>query len=317
MTKFLHLVIAGVVGCGLGWTVSNLYGALLAAPAVTAVVEEPSPAVYPAYDVLLAFGDSITQLGGDPELGGYVARLADLYQRQMDVVNRGFAGFNSNAARGVVDRVFPVTQPAAAPGALEKRGRSTIWPSRDRNRPGPAAAMQLCILFFGANDAVEAPSKTHVPIDQYADNLRHFIALLRDPASRHYSPKTRILIVTPPAVSDRMARDTAKKLDIFHHVSSASTKLYAERAIAVAREASLPFVDLNSAIETKVKENVAEGRETGAYGGYERFLADGLHLTAGGYELLYKLIIDQIKANWPEILPGPPTRATVLKPPTK
>ncbi|KAJ2774760.1 isoamyl acetate-hydrolyzing esterase, partial [Coemansia nantahalensis] len=297
--KSLHLALAGIGGCALGWTIASLYGALWAPPAAVAV---PSTAGVPTFDVILAFGDSITQLGSDPQLGGYVARLADLYQRQMDVVNRGLSGYNSSLARSVVDQVFPVTQPMAAAGpALAKRGGSgSILPNRQSSLPGTAATVQLCILFFGANDAVDPPAPMHNPIDAYADNLRHFIGLLREPTSRHYSPKTRILIVTPPAVSDQMARETAKTMSVFRQVNSASTKRYAERAIAVAREAGVPYVDLNSAIEDKVKQLAAGA---GAYGGYERYLADGLHLTAGGYELVYDLIVAQIKAHWPEMLP--------------
>ncbi|KAJ1730856.1 isoamyl acetate-hydrolyzing esterase [Coemansia biformis] len=174
--------------------------------------------------------------------------------------------------------------------------------------------MQLCILFFGANDAVLPSSRLHNPIDSYAENLKYFIALLRDPSSKYYSPNTRIMIITPPAVSDAMTKESAKGQSVFKYVSRAATKQYADMAIVVAKEANIPFVDLNTAIDKKVEELVATIKDPGVYAGYDRFLADGLHLTARGYEVLYNLIIDTIRTNWPEIMPGPPLKATVLNP---
>ncbi|KAI8146833.1 hypothetical protein BJV82DRAFT_399049 [Fennellomyces sp. T-0311] len=44
------------------------------------------------YNQILLFGDSITQFSFDPELQGFGASLANIYQRKVDVVNRGFSG---------------------------------------------------------------------------------------------------------------------------------------------------------------------------------------------------------------------------------
>ncbi|KAJ2163285.1 hypothetical protein GGH15_004541, partial [Coemansia sp. RSA 562] len=63
--------------------------------------------VYPMYDVMLTIGDSITQFGGDPQNGGYVAYLSKQYQRQMDVLNRGFSGYNTTGARRIIHNILP------------------------------------------------------------------------------------------------------------------------------------------------------------------------------------------------------------------
>ena len=71
--------------------------------------------------VFVTFGDSITQRGFAP---GWSSQLADAYQRRVDVINRGYSGYNSRWAVQLLDRVFP-----------------------------PAAPPQLATVWFGANDA--------------------------------------------------------------------------------------------------------------------------------------------------------------------
>ena len=68
-------------------------------------------------DQIVLFGDSLTQMSWNPELGGIGARLTgtsipimtstlhfklynttDLYARKLDVLNRGFSGYNTDWA---------------------------------------------------------------------------------------------------------------------------------------------------------------------------------------------------------------------------
>jgi lysophospholipase L1-like esterase len=75
----------------------------------------------------LLFGDSITQRGFGA--GGWAGVLADTYQRRVDVINRGYSGFNTRLAVEILDDVLP----AAAAGTIG-----------------------LATVFFGANDAALA-----------------------------------------------------------------------------------------------------------------------------------------------------------------
>lgn len=81
------------------------------------------------------FGDSITQRSFGP--GGWAAALADTYTRRVDIVNRGYSGYNSRWALTLLDHVFPPTAAGAA-----------------------AADVRLATVFFGANDAalLDGPS---------------------------------------------------------------------------------------------------------------------------------------------------------------
>lgn len=66
----------------------------------------PEPLAYPQW---LMFGDSITQQSFAP--GGLGQALADDYQRRMDIVNRGYGGYNSLWGLEVVPHVcsFPAS----------------------------------------------------------------------------------------------------------------------------------------------------------------------------------------------------------------
>ncbi|KAJ2774954.1 isoamyl acetate-hydrolyzing esterase [Coemansia nantahalensis] len=297
------------------------YRILGAAPATALGTAGALTYHYPKYDVLLAFGDSLTQFGFNPARGGYLIHLAHHFERRMDVVGRGFAGYNTADARRVVDLVLPRTQQSASsanrgplgwlfpasrphrPTAPATAGTSgKLWPQGRHNTfPTQEGKLQLCILFFGANDARLEGEGGHLPLEQYGDNLRYFVSLLRDPGSAHYSPDTRILIITPPPIGDKMIeRITAQGAQ--PQARNSVTGTYADMAISVAREHGIPHVDLYSAINDAAKTAAAQDPH-GKLEGYDQFLVEGIHLREKGYKLLYDLIIQAIAANWPELAP--------------
>ena len=76
------------------------------------------------------FGDSITQKSFGP--GGWAAVLADAYQRRVDVINRGYSGYNTRWAAPLLNHLFPE----------EISGQ-----------------VELATVFFGANDSA-LPDRT-------------------------------------------------------------------------------------------------------------------------------------------------------------
>ena len=78
----------------------------------------------------ITFGDSITQRGFAP---GWSSLLADAYVRRVDVINRGYSGYNSRWALQLLDRVFPSPPAGASATAAPPARLATVW--------------------FGANDA--------------------------------------------------------------------------------------------------------------------------------------------------------------------
>ncbi|KAI9477618.1 isoamyl acetate-hydrolyzing esterase [Coemansia sp. RSA 989] len=302
---------------------------------------------YPTYDVLIAFGDSITQIGDDPDNSGYLTHLTRYYERQMDVLNRGFSGFNTSKARSVVHRVFPKTREMISDANSQpnwfkwfsktKRAytansyansKKSLWPTRSKNYPGTGRKLQLCIIAFGANDAQHKRYTGHNPISTYEADLRYFVWLLWSPESEYYSPNTRILFITPPATGNRMIQAKRRK-EYMPIVPNSQIKAYAEVVKKVATDVNTPYVDLYSAIESRVhsqKKRQAQlfdipdsnntfSARTGAaeYDGYDEFLVDGLHLNPAGNRLLFNLITATINQTWPELKPSKPIWATPPK----
>lgn len=126
--------------------------------------------------------------------------------------------------------------------------------------------MELLTIWFGANDAAPPPSPQHVPRDRYKANLVHLVNMVKSPTSAYYSPDTRIILITPPPVNTYQWATR-----VF-----AETKLYAEAVREVGAEVGVPVAD----VWTEIWE--AAGRDERAC---ERFLQDGLHLNAAGYEV--------------------------------
>ncbi|KAJ2615329.1 isoamyl acetate-hydrolyzing esterase [Coemansia sp. RSA 1365] len=262
-----------------------------------------TPVTYPMYDTLLAFGDSITQLGSDPHISGFVGNLAGYYSRRMDVLNRGFSGFNTKDALEIVDQVFPKT---ASPRRQTMSINSMIrWPHHNDTFPKAAKGPRLCLLAFGANDAALPFSQWHIPLNEFSDNLRQMVSLLHDPSSVYYSPDTRILFITPPPIGDRMWEEDSKLHRRKADRKNAVTKKYADAVITVAKELDLPYVDIWTAIESAVHNSTDSTPEAANSldDGYKKYLNDGLHLTDKGNELLFDLIVKEIHNNWPELNP--------------
>jgi len=112
--------------------------------------------------------------------------------------------------------------------------------------------------------------------------------------SPHYSPITRIILITPPPVNtyqredDLKSRDPPRLLDREFE----TTQKYAEAVVDVGKQEDLPVVDVWNAFYD------AAGRNERAL---DQFLEDGLHLNAAGCEIVYKALINTITNKYPEL----------------
>lgn len=102
--------------------------------------------------------------------------------------------------------------------------------------------------------------------------------MVRSPSSEYYSPKTRIMLISPPPVNtyqrgaELASRDPPRSCDREFGV----TKLYAEAVVNTAQEEGAAVADVWTAVWE------AAGKDERALSGY---LLDGLHLNAKGYEV--------------------------------
>lgn len=222
-------------------------------------------------DVILLFGDSITQGSWQPS--GLAQRLAYVYARKLDVINRGLSGYNSDWGLSVFKQIIA---PQHAPNIqyLPKIRLLTIW--------------------FGANDACIQPSPQHVPLDKFDSNIRELVTTVTSPSSPYYSPHTKVILLSPPPINTHQrgaelaARDPPQALDRSFEI----TKAYADKVSQIGSDLSIPVVDVWNALY-----NAAQREEKAL----SRFMDDGLHLNERGYEIVYDLLVNTIAVHYPQL----------------
>ncbi|GER38513.1 GDSL esterase/lipase At5g62930 [Striga asiatica] len=198
---------------------------------------------------IVLFGDSLTQRSF--ESGAWGAAIADIYSRKVDVVLRGYGGYNTKWALFLLHHIFPLVS-------------ST-----------PPIAVTI---FFGANDAALLSGtgrKQHVPIEEYKENLRKTVRHIKN-----LSKDTLVVLITPPPVDEQGRREFARSLygdkaSEVHDRTNEVTGKYANKCVDLANELGLPSVNLWS----KMQE--IDGWE-------KKFLSDGLHLTPEGNAVVFR-----------------------------
>ena len=225
---------------------------------------------------ILLLGDSITQMSSSPE-GGWGARLSDRYQRRLDVINRGFSGYNTSWLLEY---------------AATEDGRSDLF-----DHGGSGGVVKLVTVFFGANDAshAELNRRQHVPLDAYKANLKMIVGLVRE----NLGESTSVVLISPPPVChegrlrfqrERYGDKATGKLERTIELSGE----YARTAGVVARELGLPFLDL----WTRMQFDESSGEERGNWRG---FLSDGLHLSPEGNEFVADALLGLIDSEVPAL----------------
>ncbi|GAA6006372.1 SGNH/GDSL hydrolase family protein [Rhodotorula paludigena] len=220
-----------------------------------------------ALDRFVCFGDSLTELSwGENGLG---ASLAFLYQRRLDVLNRGLSGYNS-------DWALPCLKKWLSPKGSDE------------------PKTQLMTIWLGANDAVLPGEPQHVPLARYLANLRAIVALVRDPASAYHSPETSLVLVTPTPyhpegwLDERVRRGLPRT----HDRHPERTKEYADAVMHLGDELGVPVADAHTAVMDVVRE-VGEDR-------LGEFFTDGLHLNQNAYAAVVEEVKRVILSSYPE-----------------
>ncbi|XP_022142322.1 GDSL esterase/lipase At5g45920 isoform X2 [Momordica charantia] len=165
------------------------------------------------------FGDSITEFSFAD--GGWGAALAHHFSRRVDVVVRGYSGYNTRWALKVLERVFPEYCDGGGDGA-------------------PLAVT----VFFGANDACLPDGYgafQHVPLHEYKQNLNSIVSFFKKKW-----PATRILLITPPPIDEegRLLNPYIKNPSNEPERTNNAAGDYAKACIAVATECGVPVIDI-------------------------------------------------------------------------
>ncbi|KAG0166516.1 hypothetical protein DFQ28_007190 [Apophysomyces sp. BC1034] len=208
----------------------------------------------------------------NPALQGFGANLANAYQRKIDVINRGFSGYNTDWALPVFKQLLPTRQEQAQ----------------------QAASVRLITIFFGANDAALPISFQHVPLDRFKKNLNMLLDLVLSPDSRFYNPKARVMLITPPPLNEPQWQRRCEENGEALNRTAESARVYADAVREVGRDCEVVVVDL----WTKIMDRCELERRD-----LSDFLFDGLHLNGNGNQVLYDLLMETIGHEFPEIHP--------------
>ncbi|KAG9462599.1 isoamyl acetate-hydrolyzing esterase 1 homolog [Eleutherodactylus coqui] len=216
-----------------------------------------------SWPLVLLFGDSITQFAFDAN--GWGATLANKLVRKCDVVNRGLSGYNTRWAKHILPKLIPNSTHAENIAAV--------------------------IIFFGANDSSikEENPQQHVPLEEYAENLRSMIHYLKSVNIQ----QDKIIVITPPPIYEPHWEDhcftKGYKLNRLNSVTGA----YAKACVQIGMESGADVVDL----WTLMQESNSD---------YAVYLSDGLHLSDEGNQFLESnlwLLLEKKLGSLPFIFP--------------
>ncbi|KAL5490526.1 IAH1 [Sanghuangporus weigelae] len=223
----------------------------------------------PVQDAIVLLGDSLTQ--GGWEAHGFAQRLASVYVRKFDVINRGFSGYNTEWA-------IPVFEQCLA----------------RRNEQSSAQKIRLLTIWYGANDASLPGFSQHIPLEKFGANLARLVNMVRDPSSEWFSSETKLFLITPPPFNVRQWVAGANSAGVPHERDRdfKVTAEYAQKVREVGAHEKIPVVDVWQALW-----NIAGQTEHSL----TKYLSDGLHLTAEGYSVVYDELIKAIKEYTPEL----------------
>ncbi|CAL8105350.1 unnamed protein product [Calicophoron daubneyi] len=164
---------------------------------------------------VIFLGDSITQLGWSYD-GGWLSILASNFVRKLDVIGRGFSGYNTRMCKPLVPLLFP-----------------------------NSASVENCrmlSIFFGANDASIA--EQHVPVEEFKTNLQWMIQYFQ---GLGLPTKSLMIISLPPVDEARYGgRQIAEGLPVSRLLKNCV--IYANAAKEVAGAAKVTFVNIFEAM---------------------------------------------------------------------
>jgi len=169
---------------------------------------------------------------------------------KVDVINRGFSGYNTRMALYLLNKVF----------TLDGSGNAPLFAT----------------VFFGANDSAYPPNTQHVPLEEFISNTKAIVShiskvcktvvLITPPAFYHSAWKQCCIDNNRPPVSANRSDELAGK--------------YASAVVEIAKELGVHYIDLWS----EMHNLKPQGDE------WKVYLSDGLHLSRDGNAILFHLL---------------------------
>ncbi|OMJ14805.1 Isoamyl acetate-hydrolyzing esterase 1-like protein, partial [Smittium culicis] len=218
------------------------------------------------YDKFIAFGGSSTQWAWNTENSGWVAQLANAYSGKIDILNRGFAGYNTRWSKPIFSALFSQASsnvshnPVGEYGNISTTGLDKVNPKAIKTR----SKIRLVIIFLGVNDAADNLSTkqtSHVPLAEFSRNLNEMITLIseinnrnRDLSPSHNADQIKVLLITPPPVNEQQwlrflqMKNPSSKLDRCND----TVRNYVNVVKQVGAQFDIPVVDIFTRLEEQV-----------------------------------------------------------------
>ena len=215
-------------------------------------------------DQFVLFGDSLTERSFLVDRNGWGLQLCQAYIRKVDIINRGYGGYNTDWCIQILPRI------------LHSAAKS-------------ATKIKLFTIFLGANDATIPEAKHHVPLKQYEVNLKAMVQMVRSA-----DPETRIVLLTPPPLDDAAWKAFREAQGESLDRGMQTTKVYRDVCLEVAKSENVVCLDTWPVF---LDAYLTPGPE------FAGLFDDGLHFSASGNQRLFDALFALIGASWPDLRP--------------
>jgi lysophospholipase L1-like esterase len=239
---------------------------------------------------IVLFGDSITEFAfGESGQVGWASLLSSMYTRRADVLSRGFSGYNTRHALGVLESIFLA-------GKKSDDAKCEIPCSGSAS--SSSTPLLFCTVFFGANDASLPTARQHLSVDEYDRNIREIIRTIRKNTApcNAYEIKNQvpiILFTPPPAAS--------KAWD--HYCTVTSPRPLSPRSNEKVREYGMKVKEIGKEMDCAVVDSFSLLGGDHNEEHYSQYLTDGLHLNGQGNTILFNGLVDVLKKHHKNLLP--------------
>ncbi|KUJ23843.1 SGNH hydrolase [Mollisia scopiformis] len=250
------------------------------------------------YHQVILFGDSLIQHCTD-NLDGFVFHSAVQAHcnRRLDVINRGFSGYNTSQCLRILQDVIPSTSCTKIDYFV-----NPTCPAIYFNNPKLISKL----ILLGSNDAcLPGTTGQTVNLPQYKANLE---AIISFPPLRAHNPT--ILLCTPPPIDEihiteldlacgwesgtRTSENTATYAQVVRDIASAAD----EKVVLVDLFASLMENAISMTPDWKAEHGILGSVKSGMRGWLEKLLPDGLHMSGEAYKVFSKLVVEEIGREW-------------------
>lgn len=213
------------------------------------------------------FGDSITQFSSNASAGFCILpQMQNDYMRRLDVVARGFSGYNSAYANGMIE-------PLLNAEINQTHGH-----------------VDLMTIFFGTNDVADNDQQ-HVSKDDYISNMRNIVQHVK-------KYNISVILVAPGPVDEKLEHERSTR-NMKEYGIELGNLAKSENVGFV----NLWYGFLDS-LGWKDGDAIPGQNGTKSNLNLDNLLVKGLHFKPEGYKVYYKLLSKEIANKYPDLKPS-------------